>query len=66
MAVKYVTPATVLCGLSSEGNLEKIRQFIDATTLNINVGDYDGRTALHLAAEEGHLEVVKYLVSIGM
>jgi ankyrin repeat protein len=27
--------------------------------------DYDGRTPLHLACEEGHLEVVKYLVSVG-
>ena len=28
----------------------------------VNVGDYDRRTALHLAASEGNLEVVKYLV----
>ena len=28
----------------------------------INVGNYDKRTALHLAASEGLLDVVKYLV----
>ena len=27
--------------------------------------DYDGRTALHVAACEGHLEVVKYLLEHG-
>jgi glutaminase len=29
---------------------------------NICKGDYDGRTALHLAASEGHLNIVQYLV----
>ncbi len=27
-------------------------------------GDYDGRTALHLAAAEGHYECVKFLVDV--
>jgi len=31
----------------------------------INAYDYDGRTALGIAASEGHLEAVKYLVSQG-
>jgi glutaminase len=29
------------------------------------MADYDGRTALHLAAAEGQLEVVRYLLAIG-
>ena len=28
----------------------------------MGVSDYDGRTALHLAAAEGHLECVKFLL----
>ncbi len=32
---------------------------------NVNGQDYDGRTALGVAASEGHLEVVKYLISKG-
>ncbi len=31
----------------------------------INSYDYDGRTALSLAASEGHLQAVKYLVVHG-
>ena len=33
-----------------------------STDLDINAGDYDGRTALHLAAAEGHAEIVQYLI----
>lgn len=32
---------------------------------NVNGQDYDGRTALGVAASEGHLDVVKYLISKG-
>lgn len=32
---------------------------------NVNGQDYDGRTALNIAASEGHLDIVKYLVSKG-
>ena len=29
---------------------------------DLNQGDYDGRTALHLAAAEGHIELVRFLL----
>lgn len=28
----------------------------------MTLSDYDGRTALHLAAAEGHIDVVKFLL----
>lgn len=30
--------------------------------IDMQIADYDGRTALHLATAEGHLEVVKFLL----
>ena len=30
--------------------------------IDLNVGDYDGRTALHLAAAEGHEDICKFLI----
>ena len=32
--------------------------------LDMNMCDYDGRTALHLAAAEGHEEIVKFLLEV--
>ena len=37
-----------------------------ANDADLNETDYDGRTGLHLAASEGHLEAVKLLVQIGV
>lgn len=31
----------------------------------VNAYDYDGRTALGIAASEGHIDAVKYLISHG-
>ena len=30
--------------------------------MNMSAPDYDGRTALHLAAAEGHLEILQLLI----
>ena len=30
----------------------------------MNMGDYDGRTALHLSAAEGHIRCVRFLLDI--
>jgi ankyrin repeat protein len=32
--------------------------------LNLNISDYDGRTALHLAACEGHTLLLKFLLNV--
>jgi glutaminase len=37
-----------------------------AITELLNTADYDGRTALHLAAEEGHLSMVRLLLLLGV
>uniref|UniRef100_A0A914EJH3 glutaminase n=2 Tax=Acrobeloides nanus TaxID=290746 RepID=A0A914EJH3_9BILA len=48
---------------SKNGDLETIRRlFLQGA--NLNMADYDGRTALHLASSEGHALIVKFLLSI--
>ena len=32
---------------------------------DMEAADYDGRTALHLAAAEGHIEAVKFILEVG-
>ena len=32
---------------------------------NLCLGDYDGRTPLHVAASDGHLKMVQYLLTNG-
>ena len=52
---------TLLCGAAHKGSVKELRDLMQRGA-PVNVGDYDRRTALHLAASEGMLEVVKYLV----
>jgi glutaminase len=46
------------------GDIDEIQR-LEANGVDLNVPDYDGRTAMHLACAEGQLATVKYLVSKG-
>ena len=48
--------------------MEELCRLIEKEEVNVNLENDDAfweRTALHLAAENGHLEVVKYLLEKG-
>lgn len=50
---------------ASNGDLDEIKR-LEALGADLGSADYDGRTALHLAAAENQVEVVKYLISRGI
>jgi ankyrin repeat protein len=52
------------CTSSASGDLETIMR-LHVQGLDLNSGDYDRRTPLHLASAAGHLDIVKYLVENG-
>lgn len=47
---------------AANGDLDEIKR-LEALGVDLNAADYDGRTAMHLAASEGQYDVVRYLVS---
>lgn len=52
------------CWAAYEGDVAEMRRLV-ARGVNPAAGDYDGRTALHLAASEGRLKAVRYLIELG-
>ena len=52
-----------LCLAAQRGDLEHL-QILFQNSVDFDQSDYDGRTALHLAVCENHIEVVKFLVNI--
>ena len=50
---------------ASQGDVETIRALLEFGNIDLNEGDYDRRTALHLAAGEGRLTIVKLLCEAG-
>lgn len=50
-----------LCDAASAGNIVKLQQLAE-NSVDVNLADYDARTALHLAATEGQLLAVSFLL----
>ena len=46
---------------AAEGDLTELQRLLRGG-VSPTISDYDGRTLLHLAASEGHLKIVKYLL----
>lgn len=59
---KKAQGSTELCEAAARGDLVRLRQFVKEQGMDINQQDYDQRTAIHLAASEGLLNVVQALI----
>lgn len=53
--------SVALCDAASRGDTAALRLIKEAGG-DVNLGDYDRRTALHLAASDGLLAVAKFLI----
>lgn len=60
-----VEPAYLMCAAAARGDVSEIRRLI-AKGIDVNCADYDGRTALHLAACENKVETVRFLIAQGV
>eukprot|EP00539_Tryblionella_compressa_P013571 CAMPEP_0178830600 /NCGR_PEP_ID=MMETSP0746-20121128/9006_1 /TAXON_ID=913974 /ORGANISM="Nitzschia punctata, Strain CCMP561" /LENGTH=815 /DNA_ID=CAMNT_0020492771 /DNA_START=59 /DNA_END=2506 /DNA_ORIENTATION=- len=56
--------ATKLCQCVFDGDIMLLTRLCKAG-ININAGDYDRRTAIHIAASEGNLAAIRALVAFG-
>jgi ankyrin repeat protein len=54
---------TELCLASQQGDLEHLKILFNRGA-DFNQSDYDGRTPLHIAVSESHLEVCQFLIRI--
>ncbi|MGB3799707.1 MAG: ankyrin repeat domain-containing protein, partial [Lewinella sp.] len=62
---RLVNTPEILVGPAGEGDLFTLQAMLEGLNMNINLADGSGNTALSVAAREGHLEIVKYLLDNG-
>ena len=62
--VRTADASGYLCAAAANGDLSELRRLI-ATGTDISRSDYDGRTALHLAACEGQVGAARLLIGAG-
>ncbi|XP_057715082.1 60 kDa lysophospholipase isoform X4 [Corythoichthys intestinalis] len=63
-AIRDALTPSLACAASKIGDIETLETLKEMGS-NLCLGDYDGRTPLHIAACEGNLKTVQYLLTVG-
>ncbi|XP_039994041.1 60 kDa lysophospholipase isoform X2 [Xiphias gladius] len=63
-AIRDALTPPLACAASKIGDIDALEALKEMGS-NLCLGDYDGRTPLHIAACEGHLDLVQYLLGHG-
>ena len=51
-----------VCWAAAQGDLHELQRLV-ASGVDLSEADYDGRTGIHLAASEGHEQIVRFFIS---
>lgn len=63
-SLRFSLYPAIVCSLSAAGDLQNLKKLHECGA-DMSAPDYDRRSPLHLAVENGHEEIVQFMLSLG-